>query len=149
MKSKIYCHPMGTWWAVGIHSHNPTEIKEQDYSWYNHSAYEGNLQYMSNHFAYIWTSETKIKKYYYNSSEAYYLNKYGDDKSVLPKVDRAAKLLARLRFKNMAKESFIKSQLLTNSGFSTKEINQSELQSKGFYNDEEKWKEKTVTYFSF
>jgi hypothetical protein len=101
----FYC-PQGSSWAVGIQSDDPKEIESQDFSWYNHGAYNGELVHMSERFAYIWTTEENYKKYLYNSSLAYLLGKYGN--KFKEKIRRYARLLARLRFNSLVSEPFIK-----------------------------------------
>ena len=103
--SLFYC-PQGSSWAVGIESDDPKEIESQDFSWYNHGAYNGELVRMSERFAYIWTTEESYKKYLYNSSLAYLLGKY--ENKYKEKIRRYARLLARLRFNSLVSEPFIK-----------------------------------------
>ena len=105
MKQLVY-QPLGNNWAVGIETDDPKEIESQDFSWYNHGAYNGTLKFLSERFAYIWTTEEKFHKYLYNSSLAILLDKY--DNKLKAKVRRYARLLARLRFNNMKSEPFIK-----------------------------------------
>jgi hypothetical protein len=69
MRALIIQH-LGDNWAVGIEADDPKEIESQDFSWYNHGAYNGTLKFMSERFAYIWTSEEKYKDYLYKSSMA-------------------------------------------------------------------------------
>ncbi len=104
MKALIVQH-LGDNWAVGIETTDPKEIESQDFSWYNHGAYNGELKFMSPRFAYIWTNEEKYKKYLYNSSMAIFLNKYGN--KLKSKIRRAARLLAHLRLAAHKKETFI------------------------------------------
>ena len=103
---KLIYQPLGNNWALGIESDDPKEIESQDFSWYNHGAYNGKLKFLSDRFAYIWTTEEKFHKYLYNSSLAILLNKY--DNKLGGRVRRYARLLARLRFNNMESEPFIK-----------------------------------------
>ena len=98
MKQLVY-QPLGNNWAVGIETDDPKEIESQDFSWYNHGAYNGTLKFLSERFAYIWTTEEKFHEYLYNSSLAILLDKY--DNKLKAKVRRYAKLLARLRFNNL------------------------------------------------
>ena len=71
---KLYYQDCGTYIAVAIESDNPEEIELQYNSFYNHSATDGELHYMSDRFAYIWTDEERLKKYFLNSSLAKLLN---------------------------------------------------------------------------
>jgi hypothetical protein len=104
-KQNIFYQPLGNSWAVGIESNDPQEIILQDNSWYNREAYNGELHYLSDTFAYIWTTEKKIKNYFFNSSLAIIQNKHGD--KLRGKTKRAARLLAHLRFNSMIHETFI------------------------------------------
>ena len=104
MRALIIQH-LGDNWAVGIEADDPKEIETQDFSWYNHGAYNGTLKFMSERFAYIWTSEEKYKDYLYKSSMAILLNKYGN--KLKSKIRRAARLLAHLRLAAHKNETFI------------------------------------------
>ena len=146
MKGNIFYHQLGRSWAVGIETSNPEEVKSQDYSWYNHGAYNGKLHFLSERFAYIWTSEAKMKKYFYNSSLAFYLNKYDDNEK---KAERAARLLARLRFNNMTSETFIPHSNCGTYSLATTTQSGSRGMDKntGGYNDEEEWKQTAPRYY--
>ena len=104
-KQNIFYQPLGNSWAVGIESDDPEEIILQDNSWYNRGAYSGELHYLSDTFAYVWTTEKKLKEYFFNSSLAIIQNKHGD--KLREKTKRAARLLAHLRFNSMIHETFI------------------------------------------
>ena len=146
MKGNTFYHQLGRSWAVGIESDDPEEIKSQDYSWYNHGAYNGKLHFLSERFAYIWTNEAKMKKYFYNSSLAFYLNKY-DDKAKF--AERAARLLARLRFGNMTSETFIPHSNCGAYSLAEKISKGSGGMDKntGGFNDEEEWKQTATHYY--
>ena len=144
----LFYQPLGNSWAVGIESDDPQKIISQDYSWYNHGAYNGELNYMSKKFAYIWTTEEDIKNYLYNSSLAYFLGKYGN--TLREKVRRYARLLARLRFNNMTHETFVSVQ---HNGSYRLSINSDmcgtgTMKTGGVWNDEEEWKQTSDRYYN-
>ncbi len=144
----LFYQPLGNSWAVGIESDDPQKIISQDYSWYNHGAYNGELNYMSKKFAYIWTTEEDIKNYFYNSSLAYFLGKYGN--TLREKVRRYARLLARLRFNNMTHETFISVQ---HGGTYRLSINSDmcgtgTMKTGGVWNDEEEWKQTSERFYN-
>ena len=138
--------PLGNSWAVGIESDDPEAIISQDFSWYNHGAYKGQLTYMSERFAHIWTTEEDYKKYLYNSSMAYLLGKY--ENSLKEKVKRYARLLALLRLKSLKHETFI--SVSNNDRYALRVPNGHGATSKqsGAF-DEEGWKQTCVSYYSF
>ena len=144
---KIVYQPLGNSWAVGIESDDPQKIISQDYSWYNHGAYNGELKYMSDRFAYIWSTEEDIKRYLYNSSLAYFLDKHGN--TLREKVRRYARLLARLRFNNMTHETFISVshgvpyRLSLNSDM----CGRGTVKNGGVWNDEEDWKQSSSRFY--
>ena len=151
MSAKIIYQSLGTSWAVGIESDNPDDIKYQDYSWYNHGAYKGELHHMSDSFAYIWTTEEKIKRYYHRSSRAKLLNLYEDTLSE-EKIERYARLLARLRFNAMKSETFISvgyDGTAHRVAPNTEGTNGCKMSASGYINDEEEWKQGAVTWFNF
>jgi len=150
MSAKIIYQPLGNSWAVGIESDDPQEITSQDYSWYNHGAYNGELKYMSDRFAFIWTTEEDLKNYFYKSSLAKLLGKYGN--SLKGKVRRYARLLARLRFNAMKHETFVSVQhdgTAHRIASNTEGTNGQMMKNGGFLNDEEEWKQSAATYYQF
>tara|TARA_B100000959_G_scaffold284469_1_gene356195 strand:+ start:3753 stop:4211 length:459 start_codon:yes stop_codon:yes gene_type:complete len=150
MKPKIVYQPLGNSWAVGIESDDPEQIISQDRSWYNHGAYNGELKYMSDKFAYIWTTEEDLKNYFYKSSLAFILSKY--DNQLRKKTKRYARILARFRFNDMAHETFISVshdqlyRLALPSGHGGRSYQTGHY---GINNDEEEWKQNCHVYFNF
>ena len=136
---KLVYQPLGNNWAVGIETNDPKKIESQDFSWYNHGAYNGTLKFLSDRFAYIWTTEEKFHRYLYNSSLAILLDKY--DNKLKAKVRRYAKLLARLRFNNMTSEPFIKKSGLSVHRHVPQEDTSGAKVINGIVNDEEAWKQ--------
>jgi len=65
---KLYYQDCGTYIAIAIESDNPEEIELQYNSFYNYGATDGELHYMSDRFAYIWTDEKRMNKYFVTSS---------------------------------------------------------------------------------
>ena len=63
-------------WAVGIEG-TPAEIEGQFNSFFHHGAIDetATLHHMSDSFAYIWTTEEKLQKYFTISSLHILLNK--------------------------------------------------------------------------
>jgi hypothetical protein len=146
--SKLVYQPLGNNWAVGIESDSPQEIESQDFSWYNHGAYNGTLKFMSPRFAYIWTSEENFRKYLYNSSLATLLGKYGN--SLKEKVRRYARLLARMRFNGYKQESFIrKSGVPTYRYLPQEDTSGAKMSKDGIANDEESWKQNSGSYYVY
>jgi hypothetical protein len=149
MKPKIVYQPLGNSWAVGIESDDPQQIISQDFSWFNHGAYNGELKYMSDRFAYIWTTEEDIKDYFYRSSLAALLDRYGN--SLKEKVRRYARLLAHLRFKSMTHETFISVSHDQLYRLAIPKGHGAKMYQTGYYagDDEEEWKQNCVAYFNF
>ncbi len=145
--SKLVYQPLGNNWAVGIETNDPKKIESQDFSWYNHGAYNGTLKFLSDRFAYIWTTEEKFHRYLYNSSLAILLDKY--DNKLKAKVRRYAKLLARLRFNNMTSEPFIKKSGLSVYRHVPQEDTSGAKMSNGIINDEESWKQNSNSYYVY
>jgi hypothetical protein len=146
--SKLVYQPLGNNWAIGIESDDPKEIESQDFSWYNHGAYNGTLKFMSPRFAYIWSTEEDFLKYLYNSSLAILLNKY--DNKLKGKVRRYARLLARLRFNNMESEPFIKKSGVPVYRYVKQEENSgAKMSTMGYTNDEEEWKQNSNSYYVY
>ena len=147
MKQLVY-QPLGNNWALGIESDDPKEIESQDLSWYNHGAYNGTLKFLSDRFAYIWTTEEKFHKYLYNSSLAILLNKH--DNKLKGKVKRYARLLARLRFNNIESEPFIKKgPTRIYRHVPQEETSGAKMSTMGYTNDEEEWKQNCNSYFVY
>jgi hypothetical protein len=65
---KLYYQDCGTYIAVAIESDDPEEIELQYNSFYNYGATDGELHYMCDRFAYIWTDKVRLKKYFVTSS---------------------------------------------------------------------------------
>ena len=67
---KMVFQNLGASWALGLASENQHEIEEKFLSLYNWGATNGELHWLSEtpgyYFAYIWTSENKLKKYFEN-----------------------------------------------------------------------------------
>ena len=148
MKPKLFYQSLGRSWAVGIESDDPKQIVSQDYSWYNHGAYNGELKYMSERFAYIWSTEEDLKSYLYNSSLAYFLGKYGN--SLREKVRRYARLLARLRFNTMTEEPFIKHSSCGLYSMAMRPVGSGGISKQTGYwagDDEEEWKQNSTQYY--
>lgn len=145
MKPKLIYQSLGKSWVVGIESDDPKEIESQDFSWYNHGAYSGELKYMSERFAYIWTSEKDLKSYLYNSSLAYFLGKYGN--SLREKVRRYARLLARLRFNTMTEEPFIKHSNCGVYSVAPQVVGSGGISKQTGHHDEEEWKQNATQYY--
>ena len=146
--SKLIYQPLGNNWAVGIESDSSKEIESQDFSWYNHGAYNGTLKFMGPRFAYIWTTEENFHKYLYNSSLATLLGKYGN--SLKEKVRRYARLLARMRFKAYKPETFIRKGSAPTYRYVPQEDNSgAKMSSDGICNDEESWKQNSSSYYIF
>jgi hypothetical protein len=103
---KLYYQDCGTYTAVAIESDNPKEIELQYNSFYNHSATDGELHYMSDRFAYIWTDKERLEKYFLNSSLAKLLNDSSQYKSVEGGAMPDAKKLAEERKSNMIRDNF-------------------------------------------
>jgi hypothetical protein len=150
---KLVYQPLGNNWAVGIETNDPKKIESQDFSWYNHGAYNGTLKFLSERFAYIWTTEEKLHKYLYNSSLAYLLGKY--DNKLKGKVRRYARLLAKLRFNTMESEPFIKKGHGTIFRYVPQEDTQergasgAKMGVVGYVNDEEEWKQNCGAHFTY
>ena len=144
--STLIYQPLGNSWAVGIESDDPEAIISQDFSWYNHGAYNGQLTYMSERFAHIWTTEENYKKYLYNSSLAYLLSKY--ENTLKEKVKRYARLLARLRLNSLKHETFISVSNGERYSLSLPSSHGGKSKQSGAF-DEEGWKQTCATYFSF
>jgi hypothetical protein len=146
--SKLIYQPLGNNWAIGIESDNPKEIESQDFSWYNHGAYNGTLKFMSPRFAYIWSTEEKFHKYLYDSSLAILLGKYGN--SLKEKVRRYARLLARMRFNGYKQECFIhKSNVPTYRHVPQEDSSGAKMSTTGYTNDEEEWKQNSGSYYVY
>jgi hypothetical protein len=146
--SKLIYQPLGNNWAIGIESDNPKEIESQDFSWYNHGAYNGTLKFMSPRFAYIWSTEEDFLKYLYNSSLAILLGKYGN--SLKEKVRRYARLLARMRFNGYKQECFIrKSNVPTYRYVPQEDTSGAKMSTQGYTNDEEEWKQNSNSYYVY
>jgi len=147
MSSLVY-QPLGNNWAVGIESDDPKAIESQDFSWYNHGAYNGTLKFMSPRFAYIWTTEESFHKYLYNSSLAILLGKYGN--SLKEKVRRYARLLARIRFNAYKAETFIrKADVPTYRYVPQEDTSGAKVSTMGYTNDEEEWKQNCGSYYVY
>ena len=146
--SKLIYQPLGNNWALGIESDDPKEIESQDFSWYNHGAYNGTLKFMSPRFAYIWSTEENFLKYLYNSSLAVLLDKYGN--SLKEKVRRYARLLARMRFNGYKQESFIRKADVPTYRYVPQEENSgAKMSTQGYTNDEEEWKQNSNSYYVY
>lgn len=145
--SKLVYQPLGNNWALGIETDDPKEIESQDFSWYNHGAYNGTLKFMSPRFAYIWSTEEDFLKYLYNSSLAILLGKYGN--SLKEKVRRYARLLARMRFNGYKQECFIRKTNIKPFRYvkqSEKDRNDLGMSHIGNF-DEEAWKQSLGSYY--
>tara|TARA_B100000519_G_C14173598_1_gene405139 strand:+ start:445 stop:873 length:429 start_codon:yes stop_codon:yes gene_type:complete len=103
---KLYYQDCGTYTAVAIESDDPNEIELQYNSLYNHGATDGELHYMSDRFAYVWTDEERLEKYFLNSSLALLLNDSEKYKSVEGGAMSDAKKLAEIRKSNMKRDNF-------------------------------------------
>tara|TARA_A100001037_G_scaffold302905_1_gene335682 strand:+ start:2027 stop:2455 length:429 start_codon:yes stop_codon:yes gene_type:complete len=103
---KLYYQDCGTYTAVAIESDDPREIELQYNSLYNHGATDGELHYMSDRFAYVWTDEERLEKYFLNSSLALLLNDSEKYKSVEGGAMSDAKELAEIRKSNMKRDNF-------------------------------------------
>ena len=147
--SKLIYQPLGNNWAIGIESDDPKEIESQDFSWYNHGAYNGTLKFMSPRFAYIWSTEENFLKYLYDSSLAILLDKYGN--SLKEKVRRYARLLARMRFNGYKQESFIrKADVPTYRYVPQEDTSGGVVKTQGYANgDEEEWKQNSSSYYVY
>ena len=146
--SKLVYQPLGNNWALGIETDDPKEIESQDFSWYNHGAYNGTLKFMSPRFAYIWTTEEDFHKYLYNSSLAILLGKYGN--SLKEKVRRYARLLARMRFNRYKSETFIrKGDVSTYRYVPQEDTSGGKIATSGYTNDEEEWKQNCGSYYVY
>ena len=132
---------------MGIESDDPKEIESQDFSWYNHGAYNGTLKFMSPRFAYIWSTEENFLKYLYNSSLAVLLDKYGN--SLKEKVRRYARLLARMRFNGYKQESFIRKADVPTYRYVPQEDTSGAKLTNGIVFDEESWKQNSNAYFTY
>ena len=72
---KLYYHNRGLHWALGIEG-NVDEIETQFNSLFNHGAIDkpASLQWMGDNFAYVWTTQERLKKYFKNASYHEVLN---------------------------------------------------------------------------
>tara|TARA_R100000008_G_C3531527_1_gene139556 strand:- start:97 stop:558 length:462 start_codon:yes stop_codon:yes gene_type:complete len=72
---KLYYHNRGLHWALGIEG-SVDEIETQFNSLFNHGAIDktASLQWMGDNFAYVWTTQERLKKYFKNASYHEVLN---------------------------------------------------------------------------
>jgi len=72
---KLYYHNRGLHWALGIEG-TKAQINTQFDSLFNHGAIErtADLQWMGESFAYVWTTQERLKKYFRNASYHEVLN---------------------------------------------------------------------------
>ncbi len=112
---KLLYQNCGLNWAVGIEG-SPSEIEGQFDSFFHHGAIDetADLHTMSDTFAYIWSTEEKLRKYFTNSSLHILLNKAaGADypapwKSKKHGVLPYAESLGEKRFNEMEQETWLK-----------------------------------------
>ena len=145
---KLYYQDCGTYIAIAIESDDPEEIELQYNSFYNHSATDGELHYMSDRFAYIWTDKERLEKYFLNSSFHLLLNKFPQKyKGVKGGVMADARKLAKRRFDELKEstepQQFYSTQL-ANYDYSVSKSEPLVVQHSGIANDEEAWKSKAV-----
>ena len=72
---KLIYQNRGLHWALGIEG-TPSEIELQHTSLFNHGGIDkgGDLQWMGDNFAYVWTTQERLKKYFKNASYHEILN---------------------------------------------------------------------------
>ena len=110
---KLIYQDCGLNWAVGIEGSHE-EIEGQFNSFFHHGAIDqtADLHSLCDRFAYIWTTEEKLRKYFINSSLHLLLNEVtghlaawtGKKGGVMP----YAKKLAQTRFDQMVSERWMK-----------------------------------------
>ena len=118
---KLYYQNCGLNWAIGIEG-EPTEIKQQFDSFFNYGAIDetAELHEMSKAFAYIWTTEKRLKKYFVNSSLFRMLNNADElqqhdpegwahcCKGIKGGFMPQARINAQKRFDNMEQETWLR-----------------------------------------
>ena len=110
---KLIYQNCGMNWAGGIEG-TPAEIEGQFNSFFHHGAIDetATLHQMSDSFAYIWTTEEKLQKYFTISSLHILLNKVtenvaewtGKMRGVMPYAEK----MGQERFQDMKQETWLK-----------------------------------------
>ena len=113
--SKLYYQNRGLHWALGIEG-NKNEIETQYNSFFNHGAIEktADLQWMGESFAYVWTTQERLKKCFRNASYHEVLNSIDDGVEWASKgllfgamVSRRIRERAKERYDEMTNENFL------------------------------------------
>tara|TARA_R110002051_G_scaffold31750_2_gene71950 strand:+ start:5203 stop:5637 length:435 start_codon:yes stop_codon:yes gene_type:complete len=96
---KLYYHNRGLHWALGIEGAK-AQIHTQFDSLFNHGAIErtADLQWMGENFAYVWTTQARLKKYFRNASYHEVLNDIEANGPSARWVNRATRPSNNLRF---------------------------------------------------
>ena len=96
---KLYYHNRGLHWALGIEG-TKAQINIQFNSLFNHGAIErtADLQWMGESFAYVWTTQERLKKYFRNASYHEVLNDIEANGPSNRWVNRATRPSNNLRF---------------------------------------------------
>ena len=112
---QLYYHNRGLHWALGLDG-TKSEINEQYDSLFNHGAIgtTANLQWMGENFAYVWTTQERLKKYFKNASYHEVLNNINDGVDWASKglgfgamVSRKIRERAKERYSKMISENFL------------------------------------------
>jgi hypothetical protein len=111
---KLYYHNRGLHWALGIEG-TKAQINTQFDSLFNHGAIEktADLQWMGESFAYVWTTQERLKKYFRNASYHEVLNSIDDGVEWASKGLRFGAMVSR-RIRERAKERYDE---MTNENF--------------------------------
>ena len=113
--TKLYYQNRGLHWALGIEG-NKNEIETQYNSLFNHGAIEktADLQWMGDNFAYVWTTQERLKKYFKNASYHEVLNTIGNLEGWSSEglrfgamVSRKIRERAKERYNRMINENFL------------------------------------------
>jgi|TARA_R110000751_G_scaffold38184_3_gene91904 hypothetical protein len=96
---QLYYHNRGLHWALGLEG-TKSEINEQYNSLFNHGAIgtTADLQWMGENFAYVWTTQERLKKYFKNASYHEVLNDIETNGTSTRWVNRATRPSDNLRF---------------------------------------------------
>ena len=114
---KLIYQNRGYHWAVGMEG-SKKDIKIQFDSFYNHGAIDqtAKLNWLGSHFAYVWTTEERLKKYFKNASYHEVLNSIDESSKWIHKglrfgatVSRKIRERAQERFDAMTPENYLKS----------------------------------------
>jgi len=106
---QLYRHDFGTVIAIGIESEDRDEIERQYFSCWNHQATGGELHWLTETFAYVWTTPNNLRHYLIQSSLCKLLNidcgkAKGKKRGLMPEALK----LAQERMDNIIPLEFVK-----------------------------------------